>query len=285
MPALFSGHQRKKGYAARIEVAFLDSDSGAPLQDIREAIKQSGWAAIISSTHSHLTTQTKFKRSHWDRFCARSADQDPVAVEFLLKEKHYRPDVAAGARVATETADYVILSHAPCPKFRVAIPLLRPWVAAEYHEQDQANAAWADRVVALASALRLEHDQACIDTSRLFYLPRRPKDGPPPDVAILDGAPCEIFSLPSVTEGARQGSSPRNRRRREKVEPYTDPDTGEVIDLIAWAQRDAGQFEIVAALRARVPDVVLHQVNGGRKHVIRCINEDEHTQAGMTRRP
>ena len=179
-----------------------------------------------------------------------------------------------------ETTDYITFSHAPCPKFRVAIPLLRPWVASDYQDQDQANAVWADRVAALAAALRLEHDQACIDTSRLFYLPRRPKDGPTPDFAILDGAPCEIFDLPSVRGGTHPGSPQRNRSHREKVEPYTDPDTGEVIDLIAWAQRHAGQFEIVAALRARVPDVVLHQVNGGRKHVIRCINEDEHTQAG-----
>ena len=31
VPALFSRQQRKKGFAARIGVAFLDSDSGAPL--------------------------------------------------------------------------------------------------------------------------------------------------------------------------------------------------------------------------------------------------------------
>ena len=79
VPALFSGSRRQKAHAVRIEIAFLDSDSGAGLAEIRETLKGFGWAAIVSSTYSHLTMQTVVKRSHWDRFCTKHADQAQLA--------------------------------------------------------------------------------------------------------------------------------------------------------------------------------------------------------------
>ena len=108
------------------------------------------------------------------------------------------PRVAAGAVVESETDEFVIFRHNPCCKFRVVLPLCRPWRAADYPSQDVANAVWKERIEALAAALGLAHDQSCTDTSRLFYLPRRPSGGPPPETAIIDGEPCDIFALPAA---------------------------------------------------------------------------------------
>src|SRR5581483_2449436 len=69
VPAMFRGTERKKAEADCIDVAFLDSDTGATLREIREAVSHHGWAAIISSTHSHLTTTTRVKRTQWEKFC------------------------------------------------------------------------------------------------------------------------------------------------------------------------------------------------------------------------
>ena len=76
VPATFSGTRRHKADAQRIDVAFLDSDAGATLQEITAAIGARGWAAVVSSTHSHLTTRTRAKRGNWDRFRAAAAATD-----------------------------------------------------------------------------------------------------------------------------------------------------------------------------------------------------------------
>ena len=50
VPATFAGARRHKADARRIDVAMLDSDAGATLAEIRDAVARRGWAAIVSST-------------------------------------------------------------------------------------------------------------------------------------------------------------------------------------------------------------------------------------------
>ncbi len=109
VPATFSGTRRQKADARQIDAAFLDSDAGATLQEIAAAVQTHGWAAIVSSTHSHLSTRTVAKRGTWDRFRITAADQAQAAAAFLVQEKGYLPRVAEGARVVEETAEQVDL--------------------------------------------------------------------------------------------------------------------------------------------------------------------------------
>jgi hypothetical protein len=197
VPATFTGMRRHKNEAARIDVVVLDSDAGFTLDEIRDAIDGRGWAAVISSTHSHLTARTRAKRGNWDRFLLSALNQAQAPSDFLL-EKGYLSRVVEGARVVEQRGEYVFFEHAPCPKFRITLPLLRPWLAAGYDDQRQANAAWKERIEALAAALQLDHDQACTDTSRLFYLPRRPIDAPSAETAVLEGETCDLFGLPAA---------------------------------------------------------------------------------------
>lgn len=275
VPAVFRGTRRHKADAVQIEVAFLDSDSGATLDEIRSAIAARGLRGIITSTHSHGTTITTCKRGHWDKHRAQHGDD---AAGFLVAEKDYMPRVAAGAVLASETGDTVTFRHQPCPKFRIVVPLARPWKASDYASQKVANEAWKERIEALAAALGLRHDQSCTDTSRLFYLPRRPADGPAAETAILDGAPCDIFALPAAAPSRRA-----ERRRKTQAHPFdplevTDPATGEVFDLRRWERSQARRFEIVAALKARRPGCFVGKVVEG-KHHIRCVNAAAHTSA------
>jgi putative DNA primase/helicase len=294
VPAVCRAGRRKKLDAERIEIAMLDSDAGATLEQIATALSGLGWAAVVSSTHSHLGTLTIAKRGNWDRFRTAHPDLPNPAQAFLEAERSYLPGIADGARVTVETDEQVTFEHQPCPRFRVVLPLLRPWVASSYESQATANQAWKERVTALAQALGLRHDQSCTDTSRLFYLPRRPADGPPPETLVLEGQPCDLFSLPKVATAPRASAQGNRKARvsRAKAEtsgPFgidfgritvTDPDTGEIFDLTAWAAGSARHFQIVAALRARSPHILLGKVADGTKHHIRCPNEAAHTQAG-----
>ena len=53
VPATFTGGEEEKEEAAQIDVALLDSDSGATLDDIIKALNQKNWKSVVSSTHSH----------------------------------------------------------------------------------------------------------------------------------------------------------------------------------------------------------------------------------------
>ena len=206
VPAVFRGARRHKADADQIDVAFLDSDSGATLEEIAAAIRAHGWAAVVSSTHSHMVSRTTVKRKAWQRFACGEPGKEAA---FLVQEKGFKEPVAANARIVGEAADSVTFEHQPCPRFRVAIPLLRPWRAAEYDNQTIANAVWKERIEALAGALSLDHDQACTDTSRLFYLPRTPPGGSAPETLVIDGGPCDLFGLPR----RRPSPSARGPRR------------------------------------------------------------------------
>jgi len=279
VPAVFSGAQRKKAEAVQIDVAMLDSDSGATLDEITASITARGWAAIIASTHSHLTTQTTVKQAHWLKHLEKHGTGTPPE-HYLIHEKGMLSRVAAGAALLTTVQDHAVFRHGPCPKFRIAIPLLRPWVAASYDGQKAANAAWKERIEALAAALGLQHDQACTDTSRLFYLPRRLADGPPPEAAVLAGRPCDIFALPEPDGDPSPGPTRARQRRRSEDAGFTDPETGEEFDARSWVRRFGQRFLIVKALRARQPAVLVGKLVDGTRHHIRCPNEDEHSQSG-----
>jgi P4 family phage/plasmid primase-like protien len=299
VPARLRGKRRKKAYADCIEIAMLDSDAGTTLEEIAAAIRALGWAAIVSSTHSHLSVHTTATRLNWDRFKLAHGDKPDLAQAFLQAERSYLPGIAVGARLIAETKTEVVLEHQPCPKFRVTIPLLHPWIAGTYPDQDSANAAWAQAIAALAHALGLQHDQSCTDTSRLFYLPRRPADGPQPETMVLDGAPCDIFGLPPASTPVDAG--PRRKRVTRSAHQATppvggaaaygrgldlghievsDPETGEVFNLTSWAANSAPHFQIVDAVKARHPEILRGKIADGTKHHIRCPNEEAHTQAG-----
>lgn len=275
VPATFRSTRRHKADAEQIDAAFLDSDSGATLAEIHTAIAASGFRAIVSSTHSHLTTTTTSKRTHWDKYRAQHGDD---VVGFLVTDKGYLPRVAQGAVIGSETEEMMTFRHQPCPKFRIVIPLARPWKASDYAAQDAANAAWKERIEALAQALGLRHDQSCTDTSRLFYLPRRPADGPAPETAMLEGSDCDIFALPAPPRPPRGKA-----RRKATAHPFealeiVDPVTGEVFDLRKWERRNSARFQVVTALKARQPNVFLGKVIDG-KHHLRCVNAAAHTSA------
>lgn len=192
-----------------------------------------------------------------------------------------------------------MLEHQACPKFRITLPLARPWIASDYPDQRHANAAWKAGIEALAHALSLRHDQSCTDTARLFYLPRRPANAPQPETLVLDGKPCDLFSLPPAPTA--DGSPQRGKRGARAAGrgaqatgnaaasgfgfdfghvEASDPDTGDTLNLTAWAAASARHFQIVDALKARRPDILLGKVADGTKHHIRCPNEAAHTQAG-----
>lgn len=276
VPARLRGGLRRKAEADAIEVAVLDSDAGYELDAIAAAIEGQGWAAIIHSTHSHGTTRLEIAKAPYERAVAEHGDG--AAVRIML-EKGYLPRIAEGASVAAVNGVKVAINHPPCPKYRVVIPLARPWRAADHTDQETANTAWRDAVRALAAALGLTVDQSCTDTSRLFYLPRH-APGAPHEARVIRGEACDVWRLaPAPVPPVAAPLLPLIDRAPERP-AFIDPTTGEVFDLARWAATHGRRFKLAAALRSRTPRVMTARVSEGRKHHTRCPNEAAHTIPG-----
>ncbi len=174
-PAVFTGYARRMDQAAEIDMAVLDSDCGQTLEEIADAVEGLGWLCIIHSTFNHLQTQTTVAAEPLEKW--QQANPTKTVADYLVEKKGYLRRVAVDAEVVNEMRDGMIrnaiIQHQPCPKYRVILPLDRPWVASSFSSQQAANAVWRERIGALAAAIGLNHDQSCVDTSRLFYLPRK----------------------------------------------------------------------------------------------------------------
>ena len=161
-PATFRGTSRLKDDAEVIGLAVLDLDDGSrSLAEIKAAVGQRGWAAIIYTTFRHTPNH---------------------------------------------------------PKFRVVVPLERPWQASHYPSRGAANTAWRERYFALAAALNVVADPACTDPSRLYYLPRHP-EGAAFETAIIEGVPCDIWSLPAA---------PTDQPAPANDKPASRPESGQI---------------------------------------------------------
>lgn len=294
-PAIFSGTNRRKDQAVRIDLAVLDSDTGQTLEDIEAAVLARGWRAIIHSTHSHLTDRTLIAARLYDEWL--QATPGGTVEQFMLAKKGYLPAVLEGAEIVDEVQDgaarYYAVRHQPCPKFRVLLPLAEPWRADVYQGQDMANAAWKERIGALAHALGLHHDQSCVDTSRLFYLPRVREEGAEFLFRVLDGDLCGLWTLPDAPQagvpsslfnapaGSNGPSWPRAISADTSHKIGTDQQ-GECIDLTSWIRRNGTRFEVVKALRARCPEVLGDRKSGVKWH-LECPNVDRHVTDQTTR--
>ena len=269
------GVWRVKAFATQIDAAFLDADSGHTMEEICAALEAQGCAGIVSSTRSHLTTQTTVSESVWNQ------SEDPEAI---LAEKGYLPHVCKGAKMVGIVGGDALIEHAPCPKFRIVIPLSEPWRSVDFNNQEEANAAWKGRIEALAHTLGIKHDQSCVDTSRLFYLPRC-NDLSKAETARVTGHACDIWSLPDAPhkESAKDDQRPGlNLGNPLAKVDFADHDTGEIVNLMDWCVEYGGRFQIADALRDRSPKVLVGHNASGKEH-IDCPNRAEHSQQDQDR--
>jgi hypothetical protein len=286
---IFSGVRRFKHEATRIHVVVLDSDTGQPMEEIAERIRQRGWRAILHTTHSHQTTRTQLAAEPYDRWLAsRPASSSAMEPEYMAG-MGYAPAVVANANIVDEltlpngrggTVRYYLFEHSPMPKFRVVLHLDVPWLAADYQGPEVATAVWKGRVEAVAHALGLSHDQSCVDTSRLFYLPRVRSQQSEFLHQVIEGEACPIWNLPDAPHVAAAGV-PGAPRPRTTETVTTGPEAGD-FNLTAWAARYALRFEVVDAMRARCPDMIGTRRSGVKQH-IECPNVENHLTDQTTR--
>jgi hypothetical protein len=216
VPATLRQPKRNQEHAEEIAVLFLDSDCGHTLAEIELEVRAHCLAAVIYSTHSHMTTTTTLKREEFEK-------RGLSAEQYLIQVKGYLPRVATGAKVLQGDGDEVILEHKPCPKYRVVLRLDRPWRASNYPDQDQAIEAWRERYKAVAHYLGLVTDPSGADPNRLFFLPRH-EPGAPFETLVIEGADLRIGDLPKIPEDHSSVTEPQKPATRKETATGDDPD-------------------------------------------------------------
>ena len=201
-PATFSGTRRQKLDAECIGVAALDVESGTNLEDAAKAIRKRGLAAAIATTFRHMMNESEVSAADFARFEEKTGTVEAPS-RYLIERKGMLPAIAIGAVVMDQGEKTITIGHNPCPRFRVVMPLARPWLASAYPDQFKALDTWRGAVAALAHALGVQADPSGFDAAHLFYWPRYAPGGVPPQSLLITGKPVDIFSLPPAPKTTR----------------------------------------------------------------------------------
>jgi hypothetical protein len=216
-PALFKNNRRGKHNSYHIDLLVFDSDCGNTKEEIAKRLRAQGWKGIIISTSSHLTSRTKVQASACDKWCQEKSDDEGSLSNFLIEKKHMLPRIAAGAReirrftekqntgkseVETELLE---VEHQPCPKYRVVLPLSRPWRIEDYPDPETARRAWEAAYTAGAQKLGLPFDETCRGVDRMFFFTRVPADRLALAESLeVEGAECPALDLAPAEQSAEE---------------------------------------------------------------------------------
>jgi hypothetical protein len=201
-PAVFSGSRRQQIDAARIDLGVLDVESGHGAAYVKAALERRGYAGTVSTTYRHLLDETEVPTADYHKFEAATGTKDAPS-RYLIERKGMLPAVVAGAVIWDEDNDHIILKHKACPRLRIAVPLLRPWLASHYADQWAAIEGWKAGTAALAHDLGVVADPTGFEPAHLFFWPRFMPGGVPPEAFTIPGKPVDLFALPHAPKTSR----------------------------------------------------------------------------------
>ena len=281
-PPCFAEHKRDGADADRFRAVFLDSDTGVALAKLESAVRQRGWAGYRRK-HAQPHDHNHAGQSHAIWTSGRRRIRTGTPRQFLIDEKKMLTHIAADAVIEKEDLKHVYFRHQPCPKFRVALPLLAAVARsrlclAESGQCRVEGARGGTRRCAGPAARSVVHGY--VEAVLPAAIPARwtaTRD------RHINGNPVDLFALPAAKPNGRmfatQAASHAACSDRRTTGRFVDQDTGEVFDLRAWAAEYGHRFKLADALRAKKPEVLTGKIADRKVH-IRCPNEDAHTQVG-----
>lgn len=293
------GNERRVPAIDALYVMGLDVDSGVFPLSVVEKLTRLGLTAIVYTTHSHMKGDTFLLESSFNQFCKkRRIDAEVVAQahspgapvelvrQFLVEERHWEQWIAdtveVGEVAQTAEGKGYWLSHDPMPKFRVVFPLNEPFVIAkQMMSQLDAIKLWKAKIIGLSKVLELPIDEACLDPSRLFYLPRH-AEGAQSGIWVTGGDALDFQAIP---EGKVKGrdQTPNDMWSRAAEDLAAKGDNALVIDgnfsLKRWAREVAADFDIATMFRVAAPERIRNDQNT-TKVTIECPFDHYHSNAG-----
>ena len=285
---------RRNALIEEVWMVGLDFDTGVTGDELAQAMTDAKLMGVLASTYSHMTnTTTETYRSFalWMVETGRAAtveeavvDRDVVRARMAAEPKKIVPAIVntMEIEITGEGNDReVVITHAPLPKWRLILPLDRPFIPADHDSADEEGfRVWRGVAPALARRLgALPFDHACVDPARLWYLPNHPAERPDFRIDLFGG---DLLNLDDILAEAAElaeaeADEPATARHRKFS---TAASTGPFNER--WIAREGAGFEIVKLLTEVVkprqdPKLKLvRSMRGKAKVTIRCPFADGH---------
>jgi len=283
-------NMRKANAIDSLYIMGLDVDAGVQFQWAVDRIKGLGLSAVLYTTHSHMKPETFVLESSFGQFARRNKlDAFPTLENmrrFLKEERHWEQWVVDTIELDDDPGQTVLgkgfaLKHAPIPKFRIIFPLDTPFVIAK-QRMSQADAIdlWKSKIVGLSKVIGLPIDEAALDPSRLFFMPRH-GNGRPFHVTVTGGYALDFDGIP---EG-------RTKRGEAKLDDNVFSEAAKDLgatgmsmnlgdfNLKRWAREVAVDFDIAKLFREASPSHVRADDNTS-KLAVDCPFDGFHSNAG-----
>ena len=287
LPAILKGQGRNDGNVALLLAIVLDVDEGNEIKNVKCRLNQLGWVYSIYTSHSDGKTVTTVPVADLISKIALADESDISSdvLQFYLRE-HRTYDEAIWSTIKGFTLEcdekgrrLVRVDHAPIRKFRVVIPLDVFFDPDRHRSLAEAKRAWAGYLEAVARALDVKFDRACVDLSRAFFLPRH-SEGRPFEVHVGGTHLLDLAELEPVErqdEGMWPAAASPRARCSIPMSSAGDADgrpwlrdylrrKGRSLDIVGWLTEEIG-WETRGA-----PTNV--------KAAILCPNDDAHSNPG-----
>ncbi|WP_295074635.1 DUF927 domain-containing protein [Tabrizicola sp.] len=268
--------RRKANGMKSVEMVGIDVDSGDDYSAALDRIEAAGFACVAYTSFRDGTETSKVKRDTVLR--ALKIERDPTTGELrsYLAPK-LRPDVLATVEIDGQDHDedgvQIVYRHSPLQKYRLLFPLAQPLLIGSLAPMQRAQQdRYARLVRGLAHKLDLLADEACLDVSRVFYMPSHPRGG---DFAldVIRGRGLTLADMPELDRGGVKNAF-------ELAGAGAKVDDREIggIPIRKWAAKYAHRLEIGELLQAEAPDKV-RKINGNIV-VVECPFDEWHSNAG-----
>lgn len=269
----------------------LDCDTGEDMDSLERKVRDKGWAAVLWHTYSHMKPTTEIPEDRLVKFAREMRTpltNDGVALAALaadyLASKRYTKELTNSiTSVSKQHVDggvkYVV-RHAPMSRARVLIWLKRPYVfATEAGTHAAGIQRWKELYAGVAEMLNVDHDQSCVDPSRLMYLPRVPADAVDRtpyergfDIRVIHGKALDLDAVTRIKSDKRYTEAhqhPLSAALGAKEDAHTLPKW-----LLKFAKEHGNDLELVDLIGS-AEDALS---NTGDKAEFPCPNEDRHTE-------
>jgi len=311
VPGELHKSQRIKREVVALDMIGIDVDSGEPIKETLARLEKMGCFVILHTTHSHMKDSTVVLQNSLAQFIKKEklsnkeGDRLANVKSFLLKDRGYLPNIVADISVDDEWSMQdgglgLVVRHVPMPKFRIFFPLENPFVIAKQAmSQDDALKRWGGIIKAVGDGLSLHFDTACLDASRLFYLPRHAQ-GAPFETHVIRGPlmrwedikPTDVASAkPNGTVPTVAASTDRFRAAGEAMGgSYSDSGSGAVgnaeyrfsksgLDVWDWSKHHAKRLKLADLIKVCAPEKIRRDVDAD-KIEMECPFDAFHGNAG-----
>lgn len=329
-PAVFENGERSKMTASEVSIIPLDYDCGYGEDVLRSALEATGLRCVYHSTASHLKKTTEVRRGHFESWkiikqtaSLVSGAETPPNDDlnewmrlFLLENGNMLPEIVqSGVQVvrafkkkekvkealdgqwvwAERRTEMYEVQHLPIPRWRVYIPLVKPWKVSDYESRRAALTDYSELYLRIVDEVGLRADESCKTPDRLLYK-RRVATQEALALAVvvrLEGSLADPWEMNAALKRVRARRPQRLYTERGLPGDDTEVDafgqnTGERVlwdsgdgkppfDLTEWLAKHGRHFQIVDALLDRGQVVCDERGNeSGHEHIL-CPFESTHS--------